>query len=115
MKRKDAIYTMQGYFFAFLLCSSCTGVQLGRVPILFPSDFMWASALAAVDAFDASPVCIRLRFFIRLFAQVWDGVPLPVKSLLTPVRYYPEDGSSLSLRGYYPPSLWRPMVRWRIL
>lgn len=58
---------------------------------------------AAVDAFDATPVCIACGTSSGLYTTTWDGIATANEITLTPVRYYPEDGTSLYLRGYYPP------------
>lgn len=58
---------------------------------------------AAVDAFQATPVCIACGTTSGLYTTVWNGVATADEITLTPVRYYPEDGSPLYLRGYYPP------------
>lgn len=99
-----------------LLCSSCTERTLETRPDPVPIRlYTGIRTRAAVDAFDATPVCIACGSSSGVYAQVWDGVATAGEIVLTPVRYYPEDGSSLYLRGYYPPVPLAAMVRWRIL
>ena len=87
-----------------LLCSSCTERTLETRPDPVPIRlYTGIRTRAAVDAFDATPVCIACGSSSGVYAQVWDGVATAGEIVLTPVRYYPEDGSSLYLRGYYPP------------
>lgn len=57
---------------------------------------------AVVEDFDATPVCIACGTSSGAYTQAWNGVATAGEIALTPVRYYPEDGSPLYLRGYYP-------------
>lgn len=87
-----------------LLCSSCTERTLETRPDPVPIRlYTGIRTRAAVDAFDATPVCIACGSSSGVYEQVWDGVATAGEIVLTPVHYYPEDGSSLYLRGYYPP------------
>ena len=59
---------------------------------------------AAVDRFEDTPVCIAFGATPGSYTQCWDGVATNDEIILTPVRYYPQDGSRIYLRGFYPPA-----------
>ena len=99
------------HFFAGLLLpallavlSGCTERTLDTrpdpVPIRLYTDIR---TRAAIDAFDDTPVCIACGMASGAYTTGWDAVATAGEIILTPVRYYPEDGSRLYLRGYYPP------------
>lgn len=57
---------------------------------------------ASIDAFDGTPVSIAAGTNATTYTESWDGVATAGEILLQPERYYPRDGSTLFLRGYYP-------------
>ena len=61
-------------------------------------------ARTAVDKFDDTPVCIARATSPGVYAECWDGIAANGEITLVPARYYPADGTSLCLRGYYPPA-----------
>lgn len=59
---------------------------------------------AAVDAFQSTPVGIACGTVSGVYSQCWDGIATDNEITLTPTRYYPQDGSTLYLRSFYPPA-----------
>lgn len=57
---------------------------------------------ASVDMFDQTTVSIAVGSSSGQFSESWEGVATDGEIRLHPERYYPADGSSLFLRGYYP-------------
>lgn len=86
-----------------LLCTACTERTLEmrqeRVPI-----HLYTSILtrAAVGDFNNTPVRIAYGSTSGNFTEYWDGVATDDEIVLTPKRYYPEDGSTVYLCSYHP-------------
>lgn len=59
---------------------------------------------AAIDAFIGTPVCVACGPSSGNYTQCWDGIATADRISLSPMRYYPTDGSPLYLRGFYPPA-----------
>lgn len=57
---------------------------------------------ALVDAFDETPVAVAAGTASGQYTESWQGTASGDEIVLTPQRYYPADGSTLYLRGYYP-------------
>ena len=57
---------------------------------------------ATVDAFDGTPVNIAAGNTAGQYSDSWEGEATDNEIILSPERYYPVDGSSVYLRGYYP-------------
>lgn len=57
---------------------------------------------ATIDAFDGTPVNIAMGHTAGQYTESWEGNATQNEIMLTPERYYPSDGSSVYLRGYYP-------------
>lgn len=57
-----------------------------------------------VDAFDGTPVAVACGSASGAYTEYWEGVATANEIILTPERYYPYDGSSIFVRGYYPPA-----------
>ena len=55
-----------------------------------------------VDAFDETPVAVAAGTASGQYTESWQGTASDDEIVLTPQRYYPADGSTLYLRGYYP-------------
>ena len=55
-----------------------------------------------VDAFDETPVAVAAGTASGQYTESWQGTASGDEIVLTPQRYYPADGSTLYLRGYYP-------------
>lgn len=95
-----------GYSIGLLLLfpgSSCTERSLETRPEPVPIRlYTGIRTRALVDAFDDTPVGIACGMVSGDYDTYWEGTATAGEIILTPVRYYPEDGSSLYLRGYYP-------------
>ncbi|WP_244436547.1 fimbrillin family protein [Bacteroides timonensis] len=91
--------------FLLLPAASCTErtleVRPDPVPIRL---YAGIRTRALVDAFEATPVNIACGLSSGGYAERWDGVATAGEIRLVPERYYPDDGSRLYLRGYYPPA-----------
>lgn len=88
-----------------VFATSCTKRSLDTRPEPVPIRlYTGIRTRAAVDAFDATPVCVAVGTTSGLYTASWDGIATAGEIALTPVRYYPEDGTPLFLRGYYPPA-----------
>lgn len=59
---------------------------------------------AAVDDFKSTPVCVACGTSPGSYTECWDGIATDNEIVLSPVRYYPQDGSKLYLRSFYPPA-----------
>lgn len=57
---------------------------------------------ASIDAFDGTDVSIAAGEKDGRYTESWDGTATGGEILLQPERYYPQDGSAVYLRGYYP-------------
>ena len=57
---------------------------------------------ALVDKFNDTPVNIAYGTAAGQYTESWTGIATDNGITLDPVRYYPSDGSSVYLRGYYP-------------
>ena len=57
---------------------------------------------AIVDVFDGTPVNIAAGNTAGQYSDSWEGEATDNEIILSPERYYPVDGSSVYLRGYYP-------------
>ena len=55
-----------------------------------------------VDAFDETPVAVAAGTASGQYTESWQGTASDDEIVLTPQCYYPADGSTLYLRGYYP-------------
>lgn len=99
-----------------LLCSSCTERTLETRPDPVPIRlYTGIRTRAAVDAFDATPVCIACGSSSGVYAQVWDGVATAVKSFSPLYVIIPKTVLRSIFADIILLCLWRPMVRWRIL
>lgn len=87
----------------FLLVSSCSKRDTPPDPVAIRL-YTGIRTRSAVDVFNATPVCIACGSSSGAYTQTWDGIATASEITLTPVRYYPEDGSAVYLRGYYPPA-----------
>lgn len=88
-----------------LFVSSCTERSLEPRPELVPIRlYTGIRTRTPVDAFDGTPVCIAYGTASGAYAGCWDGIATGNEITLTPVRYYPADGSTLYLRSFYPPA-----------
>lgn len=66
---------------------------------------------AAVDAFEGHPVGVAAGKTPGKYTELWEGVANGNIIKLEPERYYPTDGSSLYLVGFYPPA---PLVNGQV-
>ncbi|EKU89914.1 fimbrillin family protein [Bacteroides oleiciplenus] len=87
----------------FLLVSSCSKRDTPADPVAIRL-YTGILTRSAVDVFHATPVCIACGISSGAYTQTWEGIATADEITLTPVRYYPEDGSGVYLRGYYPPA-----------
>lgn len=87
----------------FLLVSSCSKRDTPPDPVAIRL-YTGIRTRSAVDVFNATPVCIACGSSSGAYTQTWDGIATASEITLIPVRYYPEDGSAVYLRGYYPPT-----------
>lgn len=88
-----------------VLAFSCTERTLEERPAPEPVVIRLYTGIrtrSAVDAFESTPVCIACGTSTSAYAECWDGVATAGEIVLTPVRYYPLDGSPLYLRSFYP-------------
>lgn len=90
----------------FLLCTaSCTERSLEMRPEPVPIHlYTGIRTRAAMDAFDATSVCIACGTATGSYTECWEGIATDDEIVLTPVRYYPQDGGKLYLRSFYPPA-----------
>lgn len=56
----------------------------------------------SIDVFDGTAVSIAAGEKEGQYTENWDGTATGGEILLKPERYYPQDGSAVYLRGYYP-------------
>lgn len=61
-------------------------------------------ARSAIDTFDDLPVALVAGMQADSPDETWTGIADGGRITLTPARYYPQDGSTLYLRGFYPPA-----------
>lgn len=57
---------------------------------------------ATIDKFDGTPVSIVAGSISGNYTEKWEGEATEGEIVLLPERYYPDDGSPIYLRGYYP-------------
>lgn len=72
-----------------------------RIPIRL---YTGIETRAAVDAFEGHPVAVAAGKTPGNYTDLWEGVANGNIIKLEPERYYPTDGSSLHLVGFYPPA-----------
>lgn len=111
MERMKYIFKLYLLLLSLALLASCTERSLELRPEPEPDPEPVAVRLytgiqtrAAVDAFDGTPLCVACGTATGSYTECWDGVATDNEILLTPVRYYPLDGSPLYLRSFYPPA-----------
>lgn len=111
MERITYIFKLYPLLLSLALLASCTERSLELRPEPEPGPEPVAVRLytgirtrAAVDAFDGTPLCVACGTATGSYAECWDGVATGNEIVLTPVRYYPLDGSPLYLRSFYPPA-----------
>lgn len=100
--RTDTRYIVYAVLAALLLTSvSCTEreLEMRPVPVRLYTEIL---TRAAVDRFEETPVSVAKAGEDGVYAEIWDGVASDNEIVLVPGRYYPDDGSVISLRGYYP-------------
>lgn len=100
------IYIIAGILLPLLLgvATACTERSLEVRPEPVPVRlYTGIRTRAAVDEFNSTPVGIACGSSSGLYTSIWDGVATGAEIILTPARYYPEDGSPLFLRSYHPP------------
>lgn len=107
MKNRYTLQIRVVQLLAFLLAfhTSCTKhsseVRPEPIPIRL---YTGIQSRAAVDAFNGTPVCVAYGTASGSYTRCWDGVATNNELTLTPTRYYPQDGSRIYLRSFYPPA-----------
>lgn len=94
---------------AFLLASFCLLAGCSRkshhddalMPIRLATSLQ---ARSAIDIFEDLPVALIAGRQVDDPGETWLGIADGGRITLTPPRYYPQDGSTLYLRGFYPPA-----------
>lgn len=61
-------------------------------------------ARSAIDTFENLPVALAAARQADSPGEIWAGIADGGRIMLTPPHYYPQDGSTLYLRGFYPPA-----------
>lgn len=92
---------------AFISFFSCTERTLEPRPDVEPVPIRLYTGIrtrAMVDAFGETPVGIAYCSRTGAYEGSWEGVATDNEIRLTPERYYPADGSTVYLRGFYPPA-----------
>lgn len=91
--------------FLFALQTSCTerSLEVRPEPVSIHL-YTGIQTRAAVDVFDGTPVGVAYGTASGSYTQCWNGVATNNEITLTPVRYYPQDGSPVYLRSFYPPA-----------
>lgn len=103
---RQHIYTLPGILLPLLLwvAAACTERSLEVRPEPVPIRlYTGIRTRAAVDDFNSTPVGIACGSASGHYTAVWEGTATGAEITLTPVRFYPEDGSPIFLRSYYPP------------
>ncbi len=113
MERKISLYKLLLLWLLLpaALLSSCTERSLELRPEPEPEPEPVAIRLytgirtrAAVDAFEGTPICVAYGNAPGVYTECWDGVATGNEITLSPARYYPQDGSRVYLRSFYPPA-----------
>lgn len=88
-----------------LLSVGCTerSLETRRIPVAIRL-YTGIQSRGAVDRFEGTSVCIAQAVSSGKYTECWDGVATGSEIVLVPTRYYPENGNTLYLRGYYPPA-----------
>ena len=109
-RQKQFIYIGKAYFLPLLLLlpaflAACTERSLEVRPEPVPIRlYTGIQTRAAVDGFKETPVCVAYGTASGSYIQCWDGIATNNEITLSPVRYYPQDGSRVYLRSFYPPA-----------
>lgn len=111
MERMTYIFKLYPLLLSLALLASCTERSLELRPEPEPKPepvaihlYTGIQTRAAVDVFDGTPLCVACGTATGNYVECWDGVATDNEIVLTPVRYYPLDGSPLYLRSFYPPA-----------
>lgn len=112
MKRKEQ--HPRTFLVALLLLAvsltACTGehtnINIPAPPTPVPIQlYTGIRTRAAIDAFSGTPpICVACGTASGDYTQCWNGIATADRITLSPMRYYPADGSPLYLRGFYPPA-----------
>lgn len=90
-------------FFVLLLFAACTerSLEIRKKPVPIR---LYTSILtrAVVGDFDNTPIRIAYGAVSGHYTEYWDGIATGDEIILTPERYYPEDGSPVYLCSYHP-------------
>ncbi len=111
LKRKERHPRTQPFALLLIaaLFAACSGertnINIPSPPALVPIQlYTGIRTRAAIDAFIGTPVCVACGTSSGNYTQCWDGIATADRISLSPMRYYPTDGSALYLRGFYPPA-----------
>ena len=109
-RQKQFIYIGRAYFLPLLLLlpallTACTERSLEVRPEPVPIRlYTGIQTRISIDNFKETPVCVAYGTAPGGYIQCWDGIATNNEITLTPVRYYPQDGSRIYLRSFYPPA-----------
>jgi len=85
--------------FLLMSCSHRSNNEGEQVPIRLLTSIQSRSA---IDLFRETPVSLVAGNYKDALNELWEGIANDGQIELRPQRYYPADGSTLYLRGFYP-------------